>query len=181
MSPPPAGPSPDLLARASRVSLLIVDVDGVLTDGRIVYAEHGDELKLFDVQDGAGLVFWSRSGLKSAVVTARTSNLLKRRAKEMRVDFLAQGKLIKLPVYEQLLKRYRLTHEQVCVIGDDLMELPMLRRAGFSVAVPNAVEEVKQASHYVTQRSGGHGAVREVIDLILKAKGLWDQVLARYH
>jgi 3-deoxy-D-manno-octulosonate 8-phosphate phosphatase (KDO 8-P phosphatase) len=179
--PAPASPPPDILARASRVSLLIVDVDGVLTDGRIVYAEHGDELKCFDVQDGAGLVFWNRTGLKSALITARTSSLLKRRAKEMRVDVLAQGKLVKLPVYEQLLRRYRLTDEQVCVIGDDLMELPLLRRVGFAVAVPNAVEEVRQASHYVTTRCGGRGAVREAIELILKAKGLWDQVLARYH
>ena len=172
--------SHDIAQRASRVSVLLIDVDGVLTDGRIVYADYGDELKFFDVQDGAGLVFWNRVGLKSAIITARTSKLMKRRAKEMRIDFLAQGRLLKLPAYEQMLKRFRVNHEQVCAIGDDLMELPMLHRAGFAVAVANAVPEVKAISHYVTQRTGGRGAEREVVELILKAKGLWEQVLQRY-
>ena len=170
----------DVLQRASKISLLVVDVDGVLTDGRIIYAEYGDELKCFDVQDGAGLVFWHRVRLKSAIISGRKSKLLKRRAKEMRVDFLAQGKLIKLPVYKRLLNKFRVTDEQVCVICDDLMELPMARRAGLAVAVPNAAEEIKKVSHYTTQRSGGRGAVRETVDIILKAKGLWDQILHRY-
>ncbi len=176
----PAAPSPEVLQRASRVSVLVMDVDGVLTDGRIVYAEYGDELKLFDVQDGAGLVFWNRLGLKSAIITSRTSRLVKRRAKELRGDVLSPGRLMKLPIYEQLLKRFRVTHEQVCAIGDELMELPILSRVGLAVAVPNAVPEVKQVSHYITQRSAGKGAVREVIDLILKAKGLWDSLMTRY-
>ena len=170
----------DLLERASRVSVLLIDVDGVLTDGRIVYADYGDELKFFDVQDGAGLVFWNRVGLKSAMITARKSRLVKRRAKELRIDFLAQGCLVKLPMYERMLKRLRVQDEQVCAIADDLMELPLLRRVGLAVAVPNAVDEIKQISHYVTQRSGGRGAVREAIEMILKAKGLWDQVMERY-
>lgn len=173
-------PAPEVLERASRVSVLLVDVDGVLTDGRIVYADYGDELKCFDVQDGAGLVFWDRVGLRSALITARRSRLLKRRAKEMRVTVLVQGALLKLPAYERLLKRLRVDAEQVCAIGDDLMELPILRRVGFAVAVPNAVDEVKAVCHYVTRRPGGRGAVREVVDLILKAKGLWNQVLQRY-
>ena len=97
------------------------------------------------------------------------------------MDVLAQGRLLKLPTYEQLLKKFRVSQEQVCVIGDDLMELPMLRRAGLAIAVPNAVEEVKRVCHYITQRPGGRGAVREVVELILKAKGLWEQVLQRYH
>ena len=178
--PPPIGASSDVSQRASRVSLLLLDADGVLTDGRIVYAEYGDELKCFNVQDGAGLVFWNRMGLKSAIITARSSRLMKRRAKEMRIDLLLQGQLLKLPAYERLLKRFRLTDEQVCAIGDDLMELPILRRVGLAVAVPNAVDEVKRISHYVTQRSGGQGAVREAVEMILKAKGLWDQVMQRY-
>ena len=178
--PVSAAASPEVTQRASHVSVLLLDVDGVLTDGRIVYAEHGDELKCFDVQDGAGLVFWKRVGLKSAIITSRTSRLVKRRAKELHVDFLAQGCLLKLPTYQQLLKRFRVTDEQVCAIGDDLMDLPILRRVGLAVAVPNAVDEVKRASHHVTQRAGGRGAVREMIDLILKAKGLWDQLMPRY-
>ncbi len=178
---PPAALAPDLVQRASKISVLVLDVDGALTDGRIVYAEYGDELKFFDVQDGAALVFWHRVGLKSAIISGRQSKLVKRRAKEMRVDFVAQGKLIKLPVYEQLLKKFRVSDEQVCAIGDDLMELPILRRVGFAVAVPAAVDEIKGVCHYVTQRPGGRGAVRETVDLILKAKGLWEQVLQRYH
>ena len=169
-----------LLQRASRVTVLLLDVDGVLTDGRIVYAEHGDELKCFDVQDGAGLTFWRQAGLQSAIITSRTSRIVKRRAKELRVNFLSQGRLLKFPAYEQLLKRLEVSDEHVCAVGDDLMELPMLRRVGFAVAVRNAVDDVKRVSHYVTQRSGGHGAVREVIDLLLKAKGLWGHVLQRY-
>ena len=172
--------SPELALRAARVSLLVLDVDGVLTDGRIVYADYGDELKAFDIQDGAGLVFWNVAGLKSAVITGRKSRLVKRRAKEMRVDVLAQGHVIKLPVYERLLRRFRVADEQVCVIADDIMELALMRRAGFAVAVANAVDDIKKASHYVTRRHGGRGAVREVVDLILKSKGLWDQVLQRY-
>ena len=178
----PAAPTlpPDVLQRAARVNLLVLDVDGVLTDGRIVYADYGDELKCFDVQDGAGLVFWNRVGLRCAIITARRSRLLKRRARELRVDFLAQRCLLKLPAYERLLKRLRVGGEQVCAIGDDLMDLPLLRRAGLAVAVSNAVDEVKAVAHYVTRRAGGRGAVREVVDVILKAKGLWAEILQRY-
>ncbi len=177
---PPLGLPPEVAQRASRIQGLLVDADGVLTDGRIVYAEYGDELKFFDVQDGAGLVFWQRAGLKSAVVSARKSRLLARRAKEMRVDTVIQGTLLKLPAYETLLKRWRLTDEQMCVVGDDLMELPLLRRAGLAVAVANGVEEVRLTAHYVTKHPGGRGAVREVVEHILKAKGLWEQVTAAY-
>lgn len=166
--------------RAGKIKALVLDVDGVLTDGRIIYDEWGDELKHFDVQDGAGLAFWRRAGLRSAIITARNSRLVKRRAKELQVDFLAQKALVKLPVFERLLTRWRLTTEQVCVMGDDLMELPLLRRAGLAVAVPNAVDEVKAVCHYVTTRPGGRGAVREVIEALLKANGLWADITRRY-
>ncbi len=172
--------STDLLTRASRVTMLILDVDGVLTDGRIVYDEYGDELKFFDVQDGSGLMLWHRSGLHSAIVTARKGKLIRRRANELHVDVLVQKALKKFPVYEALLKRFRLAPEQVCAIGDDLMELPILRRVGLAVAVPNAVDEIQAVSHYITKHSGGRGAVREVVDLILKAKGLWGEVVKPY-
>jgi 3-deoxy-D-manno-octulosonate 8-phosphate phosphatase (KDO 8-P phosphatase) len=172
--------TPEVAQRASRVTTLVLDVDGVLTDGRIIYAEHGDELKCFDVQDGAALVFWHRAGLKSAIISGRDTRLVRRRAKEMRVDWTVQKQLLKRPAYEQLLKRFRVTDEQVCAIGDDLMELPILSRVGLAVAVPGAAEEVKLASHYITQHEGGRGAVREVVEMILKAKGLWPHVLATY-
>lgn len=169
-----------VLERAQRVSLLVLDVDGVLTDGRIIYDEFGDELKCFDVHDGAGLALWHRAGLKSAVITSRTSRLVKRRARELKVDFLAQGSPDKRAAFEQALKRLRMSPEQSCVVGDDLMELPLLRRAGLAVAVANAVEEVKASSHYVTQRAGGRGAVREVIEIILHAKGLWQEATEHF-
>ena len=172
--------SPEVAARAAQVTMLVLDVDGVLSDGRIIYSEQGDELKCFDVQDGCGLMLWHRAGFKSAIITARKTKLLLRRATELHVDYLAQQALKKLPAYERLLRRYRLAPEQVCVIGDDVMELPILRRAGLAVAVSNAVDEVKALAHYVTQRPGGRGAVREVVDLILKSKGLWDNVLSNY-
>ena len=140
---------------------MVLDVDGVLTDGRIIYGEYGDELKHFDVQDGAGLFLWHRAGLRSAIITARKAKLNKRRARELHVDALKQRALVKLPVYEGLLKRWKLTDEQVCVMGDDLMELPLLRRAGLAIAVPNAVEDVRVRCHYVTTRPGGRGAVRK--------------------
>lgn len=171
---------PDVAARAGRITALVLDVDGVLSDGRIIYDEFGDELKLFDVQDGAGLVYWRRAGLRSAIITARKAKLITRRAKEMQVDFLAQHAVNKLSAYQKFLRRFRLSPDQVCAVGDDLMDLPLLRRSGLAVAVQNGVDEVKAASHYVTARSGGKGAVREVVTLILKARGLWDQVLKTY-
>ena len=172
--------SPEILERIKRITTLVVDVDGVLTDGRIIYDQFGDELKNFDVQDGAGMVMWHRAGLRSAIITARKSRLVRRRAREMRVDFLRQKALLKLPAYKTLLKRWNVEDAQVCVMGDDLMELPLMRRAGLAVAVPNAVDEVKQISHFVTQKLGGRGAVREVIELILKATGRWEALLERY-
>ena len=172
--------STELIDRARDITTLIVDVDGVLTDGRIIYDEYGDELKHFDVQDGSGLYLWHRAGLRSAVITARKAKLIKRRTRELHIDFLKQKALVKLPVYENLLRRWKVTDRQVCVMGDDLMELPLMRRAGLAIAVPNAVEDVMATSHGVTQRPGGRGAVREVIDFILKANGLWGQVTERY-
>ena len=170
----------DLAPRASRITALVLDVDGVLSDGRIIYDEYGDELKFFDVQDGAGLVYWRRMGLRSAVITARKARLIRRRARELQVDFLAQGAVNKLAAYEKFLRKFQLSAEQVCAIGDDLMDLPILQRVGLAVAVPNGVDEVKACCHYVTSRPGGKGAVREVVTLILKARGLWDQILKTY-
>ena len=171
--------SPEVIERAKKVTALVMDVDGTLTDGRIIFAQHGDELKCFNVQDGAGLVIWERAGGLSALITARKSKLVKRRAKDMRVKFVFQGHE-KLAGFEQFLRRFRLSPEQVCAVADDLMDLPILRRAGLAVTVPDGVPEVKAISHYQTQRAGGKGAVREVIELILKARGLWDQALEHY-
>ena len=160
--------------------MLVLDVDGVLTDGRIIYDEFGDELKCFDVQDGAGIALWHQQGLKTAIISGRKAKLVARRAKELRVHQVIQKAADKRKAFEIVLKRLRVKPEEACVIGDDLMELPMLRRAGLAVAVANAVAEVKAAAHYVTRHSGGRGAVRETIELILTVQLRWDSIVARH-
>ena len=172
--------SEDVVARAKNITCLVLDVDGVMTNGRIIYDEFGDELKMFDVQDGTGVVWWHRAGFKTIMITARQARAVQRRAKELHVDLLVQKALKKLPAYEQALKRLRVAPEQTCVMGDDLLDLPLLRRAGLSVAVANAVEDVKTSCHYVTTNSGGAGAIREVVELLFQAKGLWEQVKKPY-
>ena len=171
----------DVLERAKRITALVMDVDGVLTDGRMVYDEFGGEVKAFDVQDGTGLVLWRRAGLKSAIITGKETRMIKRRAKDLRIDFLAQKALNKLPPYEAFLRRHKLAHQAVCAIGDDLLDLPILRRCGLAISVPNAVDEVKAACHFQTAHHGGRGAVREVIDLILKATGAWETVVKPFY
>ena len=166
--------------RAKKIRWLILDVDGVLTDGKIVYDDRGRELKFFDVQDGAGIVYWQRAGRRSAIITARRSPLVAKRARELHVDRVYQRALRKLEAYHDLKRRYRVSDAAICAMGDDLMDLPILRRAGLAIAVANAVPEVRHAAHYVTRRAGGDGAVRELIERLLKAQGLWPQILARY-
>ena len=170
---------PDVLERAKKVTALVMDVDGTLTDGRIIFAQHGDELKCFNVQDGAGLVIWGRAGGLSAIITARKTKLVLRRAKDMRVQFVFQGHE-KLAGFETFLRKFRLAPEQVCAVADDLMDLPILRRAGLAISVPDAAAEVKAISHYQTQRAGGKGAVREVVELLMRAQGRWAQALEHY-
>ncbi len=172
--------SQEVIERARRIRALVLDVDGVLTDGRMIYDEFGDELKCFDVQDGTGILFWRRAGMRTAIITARKTKLVRRRAKDLVVDFVAQKAFKKLLAYEKFLRRYRLSHEQVCAMGDDVLDLPVLRRVGLAVAVSNAVDEVKTASHYVTAKCGGRGAIREVIELVLKIQGKWNDILKPY-
>lgn len=166
--------------RAKKIRLLIMDVDGVLTDGRIVYDEWGDELKFFDVQDGAGLWLWASAGLRSAIITARKTRLVKRRAKEMRVTKVYQNAFDKRKVYDKCKKRFRVSDEEICYIGDDLMDIPILKKAGLAVSVPNGSGEAKSVAHYITQASGGRGAIREVIEIILKSQGEWEKITSRY-
>ena len=159
-----------LAAKARQVRLLILDVDGVLTDGRIVYGSGGAEWKAFDVHDGYGIKAAQRAGLTVALLTSRSSEVVERRAKELGVEELIQGQEDKGAAYEALLRRYHLTDAAAACVGDDLPDLPVLRRAGLAVAVAGAVAAVKREADYVTTREGGRGAVREVIDLILAAR-----------
>ena len=163
--------------RIQKIALLALDVDGVLTDGKIIYDSAGREIKQFDVHDGYGIVFFQRAGFKTAIITARDSKVVTIRAKDLKINKLYQNAFPKIHAYKQLLQNFKLKDEQVCFIGDDLLDIPILKRVGFAVAVPNAVEEVKKIAHYVTKKNGGSGAVREVIDLILKTTGKWETIM----
>ena len=169
-----------LIERARRTRLLIMDVDGVLTDGRIIQDCHGHELKVFDVKDGHGIVMAHRAKLRTALISGRESGTITRRAQELGIELVFQKIWNKLEVYDKILTDTELTHDEVGYIGDDLVDIPLLRRVGFAVAVADAVDEVKAACHLITQRPGGQGAVREVIELILRAQGHWDTLLERY-
>ena len=169
-----------LLERARKTRLLMMDVDGVLTDGRIIQDGQGHELKVFDVKDGHGIVMAHRAMLRTALISGRASETITQRAGELGIKLVFQKVWNKLEVYEKILVDAALTHDQVAYIGDDLIDIPLLRRVGLAVAVADAVDEVKAAAHVVTQRPGGQGAVREVIELILKAQGHWDSLIERY-
>ena len=174
------GLAEDQKERAKRVRLVIVDNDGVMTDGRIVLGDHGDELKFFDVQDGFGLVLLDRAGYKTVMISGKRSRVNKRRAKEVKFSAMYENAFDKLQVFEKVLKKFKRKPEEVCYIGDDLIDLPPMRRCGFAVAVANALPEVKQIANYTTERAGGRGAVREVVDLLLKTQGQWAEVTQRY-
>lgn len=172
--------SSELKEKLKKIKVLLLDVDGVLTDGRIVYGNYGDELKFFDVQDGFGLVLLHQAGLKAVIVSAKKSKVNLRRAKEIRIAKVYQNVRDKLKVLQKVERKWGVDREEICFIGDDLMDLPLLSRVGFAAAVRNAVPDVKEKAHYVTERFGGRGAVREVADLILKAQGKWEQVTQNY-
>lgn len=171
---------PAVIDRARRVKLLIVDIDGVMTDGRIIYSIYGDELKFFDVQDGFGITLLNNAGIKSVIITAKKSRIVKLRARDMNVARAYQGYADKLIAFEDVLKRFNVLPEEICFAGDDLLDIPVLRRVGFAVSVPNAVEDVKGYAHYITSKAGGRGAVREICDLILKSQGKWDIATSKY-
>ena len=169
-----------LVERAKAVKVLILDIDGVMTDGRIIYGIYGEELKFFDVQDGFGIFLLNRAGIRSVIVTAKRSRIVRMRGRDLKVARVYHGYTDKLIPFNKILKRFKAAPEEICFIGDDLIDIPVLNRVGFAVAVPNAVEEVKAASHYVTSKTGGRGAVREICDLILKSQGKWDSATAKY-
>jgi 3-deoxy-D-manno-octulosonate 8-phosphate phosphatase (KDO 8-P phosphatase) len=171
---------PGVLRRAQGIRLLVLDVDGVLTDGRVVYLAGGGEALAFDIQDGQGVKLGLKAGLGVALVTGRRSEMLARRAAELGVADLFQGVDDKRAVFDELLQVRGLEPGDVAWMGDDLPDLPALRRAGLAVSVPGAAEAVLAAAHYVTRRAGGRGAVRELIELLLRAQGQWDTVLEAY-
>jgi 3-deoxy-D-manno-octulosonate 8-phosphate phosphatase (KDO 8-P phosphatase) len=162
------------------IRLLAMDVDGVLTDGGIFLHHDGTESKRFNLLDGHGIRMWHKAGLKTAFISGRIAQATEHRALQLEVTYVFQECREKLPVFEQLLAESGLKASEVAYIGDDLMDIPLLRRAGFSAAVANAVQEVKQNAKYVTAAPGGGGAVREVIEYILKNAGKWDELMKLY-
>ncbi len=166
--------------RAKDIRLLLLDVDGVLTDGTIIYTHGGGESKGFNTQDGFGLRILQDAGVEVGLITARTSEAVNRRAADLRLKYVYQGTGGKLQVYDEILRKSGLLPQQTAYMGDDWLDLPLLARVGLALAPANCVEEVRQRAHYVTSRKGGRGAVREACDLILEAKGQLAEFLQKY-
>ena len=162
------------------IKLLLLDVDGVMTDGGIVYDGNGLETKVFNVKDGHGIKMLQRHGIQVGVITGRTSAVVDIRARELGIELLYQGALKKLESYADVKRKTGLDDRQIAYMGDDVIDVPVMRRAGFAAAPLDALPEVLAVADYVSSRSGGRGSVREVCDLILKGRGFWPEIAARY-
>jgi 3-deoxy-D-manno-octulosonate 8-phosphate phosphatase (KDO 8-P phosphatase) len=173
--------SPALRKRAAQIEVLLMDVDGTMTDGGVILLSQTDEvaleIKIFDAHDGQGLTLAHTAGLRTGCITGRQSSALLRRAREMNMEFIYMKQPTKLPAFEEIIQKTGACESAVGYIGDDLPDIPVMRRAGLAVAVGNAVLEVKKAAHYTTKAPAGHGAVRETVELILKSKGIWEEMI----
>jgi YrbI family 3-deoxy-D-manno-octulosonate 8-phosphate phosphatase len=170
----------DLEQRCQPIELILSDVDGVLTDGRVIYDNQGIETKSFFIRDGMGIKLWQKAGYRFGVLTQRSSQIVKLRSAELDIAIVRQGTQDKLATLGELLEDLGLTMAQTCYLGDDLPDLPVVRAVGLGVAVADACPELRDAAAYVTQTSGGFGAVRETIELILKHQGRWEDVIHPY-
>ncbi|MBN1913285.1 MAG: HAD-IIIA family hydrolase [Candidatus Omnitrophica bacterium] len=169
-----------ILNKAKKIKLLLLDVDGVLTDGRIIYDSKGRDMKFFDVHDGLGVYLLKKTGIKTVLVTAKGSKAILPRAKDMRVEEVFADISPKTKILEKVFKKYQVTGEEICFVGDDLVDLCLMKSVGLAIAVFNAASEIKQAAHYITLKFGGRGAVREVAELILKSQGKWEGCVKPY-
>ena len=173
--------SPALKKRASRIRILLMDVDGTMTDGSVTLLSQTDgsalEIKTFDAHDGQGLTLAQTAGLRTGCITGRESAALARRASEMRMEFVYMKQPLKMPAYEEILRKAKASDYEVAFVGDDLPDIPLLRRAGLAVAVGDAMPEVKDVAHYTTKAFAGHGAIRETVELILRSKGIWGEMI----
>ena len=165
---------------AERIKLLLMDCDGVLTDGRIWLFEDGEEQKGFHTRDGLGIELWHRAGLKSGIISGRKSTAVENRARDLGIAFVKQGNEDKRKAFAETLSEAGVSNEEVAYIGDDLVDIPLMLASGFGIAVADAAAETCQHADYVTKATGGFGAVREVIELILKAQGRWDDLIKSY-
>ena len=170
----------DLKDKARRIKLLLLDVDGVLTDGRIVYDSRGRDMKFFDVHDGLGVHVLSRAGIKTILITAKGSPAIKPRARDMRVEEIIENVFPKCSALDRITKKYKVETSEICFVGDDLVDLSLMKKVGLPIAVFNAAPEIKQVASYITIREGGRGAVREVAELLLKSQDKWQEALSKY-
>jgi 3-deoxy-D-manno-octulosonate 8-phosphate phosphatase (KDO 8-P phosphatase) len=174
----------DVLALASKIQLLLMDVDGVLTNGRLYNVPNPEgkmvETKGFDSQDGIGLQWLSWKGIKTGVISGRLSPATEERARQCKMAYVYQGHIEKIPILQEILADAKIDASQVAYIGDDFTDIVIMRRVGLAIATANAREEVKRAAHLVTQAPGGEGAVREVVELLLRAQGRWQEILEHY-
>ncbi|HEY6769871.1 MAG TPA: HAD hydrolase family protein [Candidatus Sulfotelmatobacter sp.] len=172
---------PALKERAAQIKLLLMDVDGTMTDGSVTLLSQTDgtalEIKTFDAHDGQGLTLAQSAGLRTGCITGRESVALLRRAHEMKMDFIYMKQPVKMPAYEEILQKAGVADSAVAYVGDDLPDIPLMRRAGLAIAVGDAVPEVKAAAHYTTKAVAGHGAIREAVELLLKSKGIWEEMI----
>jgi len=166
-------PKKEILTAAKKIKLLILDVDGVLTDGSIILDNFGNELKSFHVRDGHGIKMLMKAGIHVALITGRQSKVVEKRADELGIRDVFQKCYDKTTAYDQLARKYSLDYSEIAYIGDDVVDIPVLKRSGLSVVVADADDETKALAQFITTKGGGRGAVREICDLLLKAKGLW--------
>ena len=172
--------SADALERAKRVKLIIFDVDGVLTDGSLNIGAHGEVFKRFHSRDGFGITLAHSCGLKSAIITGRTTDITAHRAAELKISAVLQGQMNKRDAYKKIKLQFGLTDDEICYVADDVIDLPVFVQVGFRAAVADASPEVVERAHFVSDNVGGHGAARQVIEFILKAQGFWQSIIERY-
>ncbi len=171
---------PEIIEKAKKIKLLVLDVDGVLTDGRIIYDSAGRDMKFFDVHDGLGVYVLRKAGIKTVLITAKGSKAIRPRARDMQVEDVFEDISPKTAALDKILKKYRVDISEICFMGDDLVDLCLMKKAGLPIAVSNAAPEIKEAAVYITLKEGGRGAVREIAELILKSQDKWQEVLGLY-
>jgi len=172
--------SSDVAKRAKRIKLIILDVDGVLTDGRIIFSNKNEEFKSFDVRDGYGIKLAQRCGIKFAIITGRWSPIVEKRGRELNIDEIHQNALDKIKVFDELLKKFKVNSKEVAYMGDDLVDIPLFKKVGLAATVSDAFDYIKKETHYITKLKGGRGAVRELIDFILRKQNRWKDSTKKY-